>query len=320
MAVVVKTTERHPQLVIIGQATIDDIRREPRGESFPRTLGGDALYSVVGASMWPISIGVIAIVGNDYPREKLEAATCNPGLTDWTGIRYDPGPSIHDTARYYADGTRLYDFDDASLLEKLSPGLQDLPAAWRASRYVHVAPFDIQRQLELVRHFAAQHALVSLDVETHFVTGKTAALMSILRLGPIFIPSLEHVRMLSGASSSDPAALRPWIRSCGAPTVVVKCGSEGAWVIKPRENTLWEVGVVPGVRIEDVTGAGDAFCGGFMAGLALRKDDVEAAAYGAVSASYVVESLGASRPPHFNPSDAGERLRKVLKAVRRTVF
>ncbi len=309
-----------PQLIIIGQATIDDIRQEPGGETFPRTLGGDALYAVLGASMWPVRIGVVSIVGEDYPREKLQAATCSPSLTDWAGVRYYSGPSIHDTATYFDDGRRTYGFEDASLLDKLSPGPEDLPAEWRGCGYVHIAPFSIDRQLAFATLFASRGAVVSVDVETHFIKGKTSTLMEILRLDPIFIPSLEHVRILSGASSPDPAESLPWISGCGASLVVVKCGSRGAWVVKRGERTLWHVDVVPGVRTVDVTGAGDAFCGGFMAGLALSGDEVEAAAYGTVSASYVVESLGAARPPSFNPQDARRRLDQVVKASRRTAL
>ncbi|MCC8166228.1 MAG: PfkB family carbohydrate kinase, partial [Planctomycetes bacterium] len=41
------------------------------------------------------------------------------------------------------------------------------------------------------------------------------------------------------------------------------------------------------------TGAGDSFCGGFLVGLRETGDAVEAALYGTVSSSFVVEGFGA---------------------------
>ena len=310
-------TDSKPQLLIVGQATIDDIYREDGSTRFLGTPGGDALYAALGASMWPLQIGVVSIVGADYPKEKLERASCNPSMTDWTGIRHYSGSSIHDTATYFDDGRRTYEFEDVSLLEKLSPGPEDLPVSMRDCKYVHVAPSSVERQLELATYFTSRKAVVSLDVETHFFDGRESVLMSILRLNPIFIPSIEHVQKLSGVSSRDPSDLWPWISGCGASTVIVKCGPDGAWVADIGKRTVWQVGVVPEIRIVDETGAGDAFCGGFMAGLALTGSKVDAAAYGTVSASYVVESLGAARPEHFDPSAARRRLKRVLRTVRK---
>ena len=43
----------------------------------------------------------------------------------------------------------------------------------------------------------------------------------------------------------------------------------------------------------DITGAGDAFCGGFLAGLAKKHDVTKAAEMGLISASIVLEGYGA---------------------------
>jgi ribokinase len=46
-------------------------------------------------------------------------------------------------------------------------------------------------------------------------------------------------------------------------------------------------------RIADTTGAGDAFCGGFLAGCTITGDIIKAAEMGLVSASIVLEGYGA---------------------------
>jgi hypothetical protein len=49
-----------------------------------------------------------------------------------------------------------------------------------------------------------------------------------------------------------------------------------------------------------------------MAGYLFTRDPLQSAAYGAVSASFIVESLGARRPPHFKETIALQRLNNLL--------
>jgi sugar/nucleoside kinase (ribokinase family) len=82
--------------------------------------------------------------------------------------------------------------------------------------------------------------------------------------------------------------------------LVVRASKYGAMVISYSNPTA--IHWVPaywnwkkdGEHVIDVTGAGNAFCGGFSVGwIETHGDPVESARYGAVSASYAVEQLGA---------------------------
>jgi len=71
-------------------------------------------------------------------------------------------------------------------------------------------------------------------------------------------------------------------------------------------------------NVVDVTGAGDAFCGGFLAGFLATDDPVAAAAHGVVSASFVVETRGAVAALASLDIDQGNsRLQAVMKSIRR---
>jgi ribokinase len=65
----------------------------------------------------------------------------------------------------------------------------------------------------------------------------------------------------------------------------------------------------------DVTGAGDAYCGGFMIGLAQTGDPLEAALRGSVSASLVIEGLSALYALETGPALAAGRLEELRHAV-----
>lgn len=301
-------------LVIFGQATIDDIYREDEGLISPRTPGGDSIYALLGATVWPVRAGIVCCVGHDYPHDRLTDSTCNYENTDWSGFAIYDNPSIHLKATYFNDGRRKYVFDDDNLLHFLSPGIQDIPHHMRNCPHVHIAPADCVKQFEILQFYKDQGALVTLDIESHFFVDEPQLVYEMLKCNPIFVPSIEHIQQLSGSKSKDPLELWQWIKTCGVDFAVVKCGADGSWVFDVKAKKLWVVGVVPDLDIVDATGAGDSYCGGFLAGMKITNNPIISAAYGAVSASFIVESMGAKRPVHYTPELAASRFAS-LKAT-----
>lgn len=84
-------------------------------------------------------------------------------------------------------------------------------------------------------------------------------------------PCLPHLDLLFGnrdelgrvTDTDDPARMAVRLRDLGVGIVAVKLGEEGAYV----DDGRWR-GRVPAFSVDvvDTTGAGDAFCGGFLAG------------------------------------------------------
>ena len=72
--------------------------------------------------------------------------------------------------------------------------------------------------------------------------------------------------------------------------LVVTLGEHGSRVVTPSGHV--EVPAVTPHRIEDPTGVGDAFRGGFMKGLAQAADPVVCAQLGSVAATYALEHMG----------------------------
>ena len=72
--------------------------------------------------------------------------------------------------------------------------------------------------------------------------------------------------------------------------LVITRGEEGSSVL--AHGTRVDVPAVTPTRIEDPTGVGDAFRGGFMKGLATGASYVECARLGSVAATYALEHLG----------------------------
>ena len=74
-----------------------------------------------------------------------------------------------------------------------------------------------------------------------------------------------------------PAALHALCRTLGPATVIVTLGRKGCFVSQRESHA--QIPAYTGIRVVDTTGAGDAFVGGFAAGLVKFEGDVLAAAH-----------------------------------------
>ena len=77
-------------------------------------------------------------------------------------------------------------------------------------------------------------------------------------------------------------------------TAVVSMGKEGCWV-----GTSQDLNYCPAIKTipEDTTGAGDLFASGFLHGYLSGHSVEECARYGALTASEVIQVIGAELPP-----------------------
>ena len=101
----------------------------------------------------------------------------------------------------------------------------------------------------------------------------------------------------------------------GCEIVVAKRGGRGQAVLDVEGKHKWEIPAYP-ARLADPTGAGDAYCGGFLAGLKKTYDPLQAALYGNVAASLAVEGSGALYALGVAPGLAEARLNVMNDLVR----
>lgn len=67
------------------------------------------------------------------------------------------------------------------------------------------------------------------------------------------------------------------------------------------------------VKVVDPTGAGDAYCGGFVAGLVKAVSPLAAACWGTISAAHIVQGFGAFQPSPPDRHWMEESLRMLLE-------
>jgi len=278
-----------PALVHVGELTIDDVVNEDHDADW-KQAGGGALYSAVGALVWGAKCGINAAVGEDYPdellREMQQAGVDVGGVHRVSGAHSIGLWLLYETrgARRQlekVDGGRMGDLDGRRL---------PLPSDWSAPAGAHLAPQSSAGHLKALAELAGKGTVRTLDLLVEpYIDARPYLDGSALRGVDAFLPSVQEVRDLWG--HEDVRRLGVVLADIDVDAqLVVKRGADGADVLVGGTVVR-----VPSVTedLVDPTGAGDAFCGGFLAGLVATGDPVEAAVRGVVSASFVCQTRGA---------------------------
>lgn len=330
--------------IIAGQ-----LRREyallPNGKALLDVLGGNLVYAAVGLGIWePEAMpGLVARVGEDYPREWLDALK-QRGF-DTRGIRILP--EAVDLRSFYAftdRSTRLVDdpvvhfarlglqfpkallgyrppantFDSRTRLGPISLRQGDFPEDFLDASAAHLCPLDYLTHTLLPAVLRqAGFTTVTLDPSPGTMTPTFWDDIPALLTGlTAFIPSEDDLRNLFHGRSTNLWQMAEALGAYGCEFVVIKCGERGQLLYDSVSKARWEISAYP-ARLVDTTGAGDAFCGGFLAGYRRTYDPLQAVLHGNISASLVVEGSGAFFAMDALPGLAQARLEALKETVRK---
>ena len=141
-----------PSLAIFGNLILDDVVL-PDGRTRMGQPGGAALYAALGARLWGVGVGVVSVVGEDYPAAVLRRLDAL-GI-ELAGVRRTDGPTLRTWLLYEGRRRRVVHRLDGPTHAEVSPGPADLPAGWRP-RACHLAPMPFAAQAELVAALAGR--------------------------------------------------------------------------------------------------------------------------------------------------------------------
>ena len=303
------------QCTTVSNVIIDDIVLWD-GRTYMGTLGGAGSHAVVGMRTWnDAPLGLVGYLGDDAPKPfmaHLQQLGVSPnGLVHRAGL-----PTPRAWQLFEADGRRTQVFR-TSLPEFVANqvGFDELHAEVRQARGFHVQRGGSMEEVtRLVRQLkaASPSAAVVFEPVDAFLGLDRAAWAPLLRECDVFLPNLEEAAALTGeASPADmAAALLDW----GADRVVIRMGEQGIWV-QDRQQNRWRIPAVP-TQVVDVTGAGNAYCGGLLAGLAAGLPFLETALRGLVGASFAIEQVGVPEALVPGSPEAFRRLEWARRQVR----
>jgi len=296
-----------PRYGIIGGLTLDNVITAD-GRCFIAKPGGNTLWSALGAALWGGSVGIVSRAGTDYPDATLTGLAMRG--VDVSGItRYRAPHRLRISYQHEANGGRRQPVPEA-VLDRLpeaqrlafvdttidsvarkgaDPSFHDIPLHWLSAVVAwHVPLLPLATHRALVTELAAQTmAQVTSDCPNRIELSNLVEDMRPSLAGiDVFLPSTSDLDVVH--PDLAPVEVLDALLDAGARTIVLKCGAEGS-LVADSLGRRYRIPAFP-VRVVDPTGAGDAFCGGFIVGLVTTGDPALAAVYGAVSASFAIET------------------------------
>lgn len=302
------------EITTIGWLTIDDIVLT-NGTCKLGSRGGGALYSAVGAHIWNRHVAIHAVAGRPYYEETLSQIEAR-GI-DATSIVRSEGNGLelwllHESEVHKQQIPKLSSSNALGLDTERGP----VKGAQAQAKGFHLAPQGPESSVANARLIASfpQKPILTMDILADgFVNASVYRDLDFLEHLTAFLPSeMEIMRIWR------PKSIESWLKENATRYdchMVAKLGERGALVCEASTGVLTHVPAFPAAVI-DTTGAGDGFCGGFIAGLLAGETPVAAAAMGTVSASYVVETYGALETAMAAEDARQSRLDRVRAGIR----
>jgi sugar/nucleoside kinase (ribokinase family) len=319
-----------------------DILLPPFDKPLIDVPGGDLLYAAAGLLKWDKNAGLLARAGEDYPHEWLhnfehygldtqgihilpEQMELRNFLSyDEQFVRQQNNPLAHFSRLGLPFPKILLGFQPPAETAKFptevavsSPRPSEIPKDYLHSRRVHLCELEYPTTSRLISTFRENQVnTLTLDPQTKWMQSSNWSDVSLILNGlTAFLPSEQELRALFWGKTTDLVEMAHAIAAHNCELVVVKCGSQGQIIYDSASHKCWQIPAYP-VKMMDPTGAGASFCGGFLAGLKLTDDPLQAVLHGNISASLTIEGSGAFHILESHIGLAQARLNSLQENIR----
>jgi sugar/nucleoside kinase (ribokinase family) len=290
-------------ILAVGTVALDSIET-PFG-SADDVLGGSATYISLSARYFSDDVRLVAVVGGDFPAHYLNGIRSAGVDTDGLVIDRE-GLTFAWRGRYHYDMNERDTLStDLNVLETFKPVV---PESYRDSRFVCLGNLDPTLQRKVLEQVRAPE-LVVCDTMNYWIEHTPDALRETLKLVDCLIINDAEARELSGVPNLIRASRI--IRDMGPRILVIKKGEHGALLFV--NGIVFAAPAYPLEEINDPTGAGDTFAGGFV-GYLSRQSHIDedalkgAVIYGSAMASFCVERFGPERLMGLDTLEVSRRI------------
>ena len=292
-------------ILVVGSVALDSVQT-PFGK-VEDALGGSATYFAAAASLYTPT-QLVAVVGEDFPQEHVDFLSARK--VDLAGLQRVAGQTFRWKGRYDYNLNSAQTLD--TQLNVFATFHPQLPDHFRDAEFVFLANIDPELQAEVAKQIRKPR-LIALDTMNYWIDFKKEALTRALSLADIVLMNEAEAREYGTTFSILRAAKK--IMALGPRAVIIKKGEYGAALFCKSEHLLSQYFFAPAYpleKINDPTGAGDTFAGGFMGYLASHNDtSIEgmkrAIIHGSVVASYTVEAFSVDRLRSLTPAEIANR-------------
>jgi ribokinase len=258
-------------------------------EDYAEACGGSAANTTVGLARLGCKVGFIGKVGCDREGDLLIKDFRAEGVDTTGTIRTGQGKSGSVLGFVDKKGARAL-YINSGVNDTIKFDEVNLEYAAQAE-FLHLTSFvgekSFQTQKKLLDAIL-NSVKVSFDPGVLYARKGFASLEHIIEKTYVLMPNAIELELLTGETDYCKGA--DFMVGRGVKIVAVKLGGDGCYVTDGRERHLIEA---VNVKVVDTTGAGDAFCAGFLYGLVNEKSLFECGRLGNFVASRCIMKMGA---------------------------
>lgn len=278
--------------VIIKVDSLANLEEDARAEQVVLSPGGSASNCAVIASGLGLSATFLGNIGVDQWSTFLKQDLEKHGVKT-RYLNKVTGPAAICTCIVNSAGNRsFFSYRGVNEMTNTTP----IPDA-EIGRYdcLHLSGYSFQNpnSTEIATrliHTAKRHGLlISLDPAFLFARDLDLENNDILEHVDFFFPNREEAYQIS--KEQDPLKAARKIREHGPKVVVVTLDRDGCLLI--GEDVQQTIKIESGDTVIDTTGAGDAFCGGFLTGVLNGLRLEQACKVGSAAAAHIIAHMGA---------------------------
>ena len=271
---------------MVGSIGLDYVET-PFGK-IENALGGAASYNALSASYFSKSVGLVAVIGDDFPQEHIKMfEEHNIDLDNLEVVK--GGKTFRWGGRYHYDlNVRDTLYTDLNVFENFNP---IIPSHYKKNSYVILGNILPSLQLKVLEQLEGNNFVVC-DTMNLWIETTLEDLKKVIQRTNVLIINDSEARLLAKEANLIKAARI--IREMGPEYLIIKKGEHGALLF--NNNSIFSAPAYPLESIFDPTGAGDTFLGGFT-GYLHKTDDTSfenmkrAVIYGSAMASFCVEQF-----------------------------
>ena len=290
------------KLLVVGSVAFDTVRT-PFGTA-TEVLGGSATYFATAASFFT-DVNLIAVVGEDFPEEHVTFLKSR-GI-DVSGLERRSGKTFRWQGEYTYQLNEAHTLDtQLNVLESFRP---KIPDHYRSPGTLFLGNIDPELQMDVLNQ-VERPPIVACDTMNFWISGKQEALWDVLEKIDVLIINDGEARELGQDFSLVKVAKD--VLGRGPKCLIIKRGEYG--VLMFNEKQVFGAPAFPLEMVQDPTGAGDTFAGGFMGYLSSTEDfsDIglrRAIIFGSVMASFTVEGFSLDRLRRLERQEIEARFR-----------
>lgn len=288
-------------LICMGEPMLELNRRVAAEMAYLAGHGGDTSNAAIAAARQGARVGYLTAVGRDSGGDEFMALWHAEGIDTTNVVQSEMRPTAVYLVNHSEAGHAFQYYRHGSAASAYGP--THVPdAAIRSAKYLYAS--GISQGISNSAADAVFHAIdvargagVKVAYDTNYRASlwpparASAIIHAAVSQSSVALPSLDDATLLTGLT--DPDAIVDFYLHLGPSLVALKMGMNGTLLSTPHERV--RIAPFPCTSV-DATGAGDTFCGAFLARLIDGDDPQTAATYAACAAALSTTGYGAVPP------------------------